>query len=328
MMRRRRDQRSSRRDLTCETVLRGMDSATARHTHSEADLNDAARAALEHIVATPPDQGATTTPPPRAQGAPGGGARRPLRGRRALLLASATALVVAGGVGVPLATSSAYAGWRQSPQPVDAEGTAAAGDACREYWSRVGSMDDMRDYGYASAKDFHAVLSERRGPFTFTVMRGPQGQFADCLLQTRWWGGLESGGGTMTGTPTTGPVAADRIDTAISGAVGPSTRSIFGIDLPGDGQIRNYTYGRAGSDVTGVVVHTTTRGDIAASVQNGVWVAWWPSPGERPDIEALTATTTLRDGRTEQLPLDELRIPWSDAGWPETPGEGPTSPAS
>lgn len=311
----------SRRDAEfLETVLRGMDTATAEPTRTAEDLPEHARADLDRILSTARDIGAAETSRAgrgRRVDAVGGsdGSGRPGRRRgftpRRWALAAAAAVLLAGGLAVPVVTAPAYAGWQQVPRAVDAAGTERAAQACREMWTRAG-VEDLAP-GFAQAADFRSVLSERRGPYTFTVMRGPQGQFADCMMEADWFGfglGNRGGGGSMTPVPPTPPPAADHIDMATNSAVGPSRRSMFGITLPGDAQTRNFAYGRAAADVVAVTLHTRAQGDVQASMQGGLWAAWWPSPAEDPEIEGVTATLTLRDGSTRQVGLDPLNIPW------------------
>src|SRR5699024_2104880 len=121
-----------------------------------------------------------------------------------------------------------------------------------DFWAPgLGPDAYPREEGFADAADLRATLTEQRGPFTFTVMRGPEGQFADCILESRW-GSQGSGAGSTTPAPPTPDPAPDQVDTATLGAVGPSTRTILGITLPQDRQVRSYAYGRAGADVTAV----------------------------------------------------------------------------
>lgn len=305
-----------------EVALRGMDPATATRTDTWNDLPARARVDLDAIVATTDDVGASrggvhVAPGERVEepaGARGKGRAR--RSRRALV--AAAVVVLAGGLAVPVVTTPAYAGWQQTPQAVDAAGTEAAAHACRAFWSRAGVRGAPGADGFPDAGQLRAVVSEKRGPFTFTVMRGPQGQFADCLLQTSWWrelvsaGDSGSGGGSMTPVPPVPDPAPDGIDTAMLGAVGPSQRTAFGLRLPGDSRARSYAYGRAGAQVVTVVLHTRAQGDLTASVQNGLWAAWWPSPGDAPEVSGPEATVTLRDGTTRRVSLDATAMRWSE----------------
>lgn len=292
-----------------ETVLRGMDAATAPRTRSAHDLPADARAELDRILATPRD-GAPATPglePRPTRPTHSTRAARSTSGRvRKVLLAAAAVLLLAVGLAVPVVTAPAYAGWQQTPEAVDLAGTEKAADECRQMWTDVGI--DPAEPGFVAPAQLRSVLSERRGPYTFTVMRGPRGQFADCMIDSWWAGG--GGGGAMTPLLPTPPPARSAIDTVTAGAVGPSRRTIFGITMPGDPQSRSYMYGRAGTEVTAVVLHTRSQGDVSASVQNGVWAAWWPSPGEVPEIGGVQATVTTRDGSSRAVDLDSLSQPW------------------
>ncbi len=290
------------------TVLAGMDPATAARTTTDADLGARARADLDAVLATPTQ----STTPADGQLAP---PRRRHRARRHLAVGLVAAAAVVGiGVATPVVTQPAYAGWVATPAGVDQPGTQEAGEQCREFWAQSIPAQDPSadDWAIRSAADLHTALSERRGRFTFTVMRGPRGEFADCLLESSWFWDGPSGGGGISRAPSTPAPAAGAIDTASTGASGTGRMTFFGIPLPRDSRARSYAYGRAGADVTSVVLHTSAQGDVRASMAEGLWAAWWPSPESDPEVGGTTATLTLRDGTTRQVSLDDLQIPPPD----------------
>ncbi|MDO5627829.1 MAG: hypothetical protein Q4G43_05845 [Mobilicoccus sp.] len=165
--------------------------------------------------------------------------------------------------------------------------------------------------GFAPASDFRAVLSEQRGRQTFTIMRGPDGQFAHCLLSRSLLVG-DGGGGGMAPIPPIGDPGADSLDLAMIGAIGPSRNTAFGISLPSDPRTANYAYGRAGADVASLVLHTRSQGDVTATLQAGLWAASWPSPDDSTDFTDVTATLTLTDGSSREVDINALALPWSD----------------
>lgn len=302
---------STRPDL--DTVLRDLDPADA----PTSTLSERALADLDAILASTPAAGATTqahaatdTPSVTRLDA----RRRSRRARptwRTALAAAAAAGLLTVGVGLPVATQPAYAGWEAAPEHVDAPDTEAAAQECRDFWSP--SLTEPEP-GFAHVEDLTATLTEQRGPFTMTVMRGPDGQFADCLLESRWlWSG-GGGAGSASPVPPTADPAADQLDVASAGAVGPSVRTILGLELPRTHQLRNYAYGRAGDDVTAVTLRSPNQGEVQATVQDGLWAAWWPSPEDEPEIEGITATVTLADGSTREVELDDVQIPWPGMG--------------
>jgi hypothetical protein len=67
----------------------------------------------------------------------------------------------------------------------------------------------------------------------------------------------------------------------------------------------SWIQGYAGTDVTGVTVHTPVGLDIEASVANGRFAAWWPSDqpsSEKPEVMgAWTYTVTLANGSTRRV---------------------------
>ncbi|MFX0539112.1 hypothetical protein ACQBAT_14380 [Ornithinimicrobium sp. Y1847] len=296
-----------------ETTLRTMDPADP----AVPELSPRARADLDLILSTRRDD----SPEPRhrtAQGhgtdthAPGEGALLTRRGRhprwRTALVAAAAIAVAGVGIGLPAVTAPAYAGWEAVPTGVDVPGTQRAGDECRAMWENSGAEESP---GISPASDLRVALTESRGPFTFTVMRGPEGQFADCLLSGGWSGRASTGGGGTSPAPPTPDPEPTGIDLAMAGAVGGERTRLFGLVDVGEAGIHTYAYGRVGHDVTALTLHTP-RGPVQASLQAGLWAGWWPSEVDHLGLAPLPATITLRDGTTRDLDLTDVQLDWSE----------------
>ena len=287
-------------DLT--TVLRGMDPADP---HASA-ASDRAQRDLTTILATRRDDERVVS-----AGRPNTDRRRWGARHPALVLAAA-ATVLAVGVAVPVLTPGpAWAGWTTQPQQASVPIARDAEQQCQDFWASVGPIEPEPEepIGFTDPTRMKAALTERRGPWTFTILRGPEGQLGDCLFQQqpsflRWGNG--SGGGSMSGpAPAADPTGSD-VDQAILGAVGGSRRTLGPLTW-GDDSSMVYTYGRAGEDVASVVIHTEEHGAVTASVQNGIWAAWWPS-GSEPTMpfDHLRATVTATDGSAREVDLATL----------------------
>lgn len=290
------------------TALRSMDPADPEASAG----SDRARRDLTTILATRRDEPAAGAAP--AQAVP---LRRP---RRSRYLLSAAAAVVAVGVGLPaIAPGPAYAGWVAMPSPAPVPVARDAEEQCRQMWVDSGAYDparaaivddpDLVDTSTPDPQTLRALLTEKRGPWTFTVMVGPEGQLGDCLQNHSWvpFSGRGSSGGSLSGIPATpAPQGAD-VDLAIGSALsGGSTMGPF----QRDHQSMAYMYGRAGEDVRSVVLHTPEQGDVTASVQNGVWAAWWPQDEARYP-EGTTATVVAADGTSREVDLDAAALDWT-----------------
>ncbi|MGO0575890.1 hypothetical protein [Ornithinimicrobium panacihumi] len=308
------------------TALRQMDSADP----AASPTSERARADLDLILSTRRDDQATTDTARAARPAGSSTGTRTTAGtrtarapRRARWVLAAAAAVVGIGVVTPMvAPGPAYAGWVAMPQPAPAPIIEEAERACQEMWTGTGVYDpegtgagaydeDYQEMGFVDPATMRAALTERRGPWTFTILRGPDGQLGDCLLgrsRLSMLGG-GSGGGGMSGTPATPDPTGAELDTAMAGSLSSSPswwEQIIGRD---QAQGLSYVYGRAGEDVRGVVVHTPDQGEVTASVQNGIWAAWWPvEEGRYPS--GLTATVTIADGTSRDVDVDELLLAW------------------
>lgn len=218
--------------------------------------------------------------------------RRSSRWRRPTLLlpvaAAVAGLSVLGGSQLG-GGDSAYATWAARPAAVAVDDLAAYGENCQAFWegSPVG------------AATLIPVLAERRGDWSYTLMVADGGRTADCLLLDpsgamgeRW---AEGSGGL-------GPVTSETpVGSTITALAHNSTGLVGGSYVAVNGQL--------GKDVTTIVLHTPTAGDVQTTVSNGYWAAWWPvSRSELDDQSGLTLTATMTDGTTQDLAFDDIQV--------------------
>lgn len=212
---------------------------------------------------------------------------RPRRRRTRLLVP--VGLVGAAGVAMSallLSGGSALASWTPTPELLSPTETSAAAGTCRA------------DLGILASGE-PALVAERRGKWTYVLLSDSKGE-GSCLMRNDVVGhdpGPHEVFGDYDADPGAAPtVARDRIV-----EMGSTATSVDEGWLREDGWL-TWTYGYAGSDVTGVTVHTPLGFDVEASVDNGRFAAWWPSvkpSSKNPDVMgAWSYTVTLADGRT------------------------------
>lgn len=256
-----------------DTTLRQLD--TADGVRNDDDRAHAA-ALLERVISTPPESARPT--------------KRRLPGRKLALVPVGAAVAVAAAVFAfngPGGTTTAYASWTPSPSTIDGRDLTAVVDACRAQFERGGGPVDFRG--------IPVVLSERRGDYVAVLFaqNNPQ-RSADCLAHN-----------------VAGSGRADQVGSASGGSSGPAyvppaTRiTQGGFAQMGDKQVASFTDGQVGADVVAVTIHAGAT-TVAATVEDGHYVAWWPGaslsdtpppasgPGDlSPD---LTYDVTLADG--------------------------------
>ena len=226
---------------------------------------------------------------------------RPRRMRRVALLGAAAVVAAVAVVGTQLlgGGSPAYASWTATPHQPTTSQAVAATTACRE--SLLSSYEDtpQSDPGgvtRAALRQASAVLAEQRGDWTLVVLGDGGGLDASCVTQND------------DGAPSDNSFAASGYRDPLN--LGP--RDIF-VSSGGSGgstnNLMSVLIGFVGTDVTGVTVHTTEDGEVAATVANGHVAGWWPGPSgvsvSDPQLgTAVDATVTYSDGTTEERRLD------------------------
>lgn len=273
-------------DSLTTDALRSLDPAFPS-TLSDAERERAA-ATFERIVSIP-----RGTPPQRSQVRR---ARSRWSSRRVLV---PVGLAAAAAVAVPVFSTgngSAFASWTPTPEAIVGADATEAAAACR---SVMGMPDAGQD----------VVLAERRGGWTYVLLTGSGAEGA-CVMDDRLVGEDNPPGPGKVGymghfssdAPQAPTVGASDIDWTGGAGAMP-------VDGPWpfkkDESWLTWVEGYVGNDVTGVVVHTPIGTDVQASVADGRFAAWWPSPmpsSKNPEVDGASAfTVTLSDGTTREI---------------------------
>jgi len=240
------------------------------------------------------------------------------------------------------------------PDPVSAQLATKIDEACR-----AGFMDDNPWQNVWDLTTIPDMLDEpmvisARGEWAAVLYVNDEGGTANCTLwladdndvipalwEAAGWGWPETGGftnwalGALSGgrqtftqvsailtdpLPPDGVVATEWFNPILRDH-SPELREGFGMPL--EDKITDppiSLFGRVGSDVTDLVIHTFYNGDIAADIANGWFAALWVGefgnpPGSNPWVlEPFTAATvTLRDGTTFEVTLDDIDGPSMDS---------------
>ena len=274
-------------DRTTDAALRSLDPAA--NVDPAVATSPRAQDTLARILATD-SAGPAMAPPARI-----GLARRPWVLVGAALV-GVGALVLAPGM---LSGQTAFASWSATATAVPPAEAAAAGQDCRTHWGPSGGLGPGSDPKVVETAG--AVLVERRGAWTYVLLRGAGGFEATCLFKDKSpEDGFTGGGSTST------------YDTA---AVAPSTAAIHTLGRTGDDH-SSYadSTGRVGSDVASIVINTAQQGPVKATIHDGYFAAWWPGPGlaragEEKAGPDPTYTLILKDGTTKaDIPMAQLWV--------------------
>lgn len=184
--------------------------------------------------------------------------RRGHRARTRAIALSGSAVLAGGATAVALVLASpgvsyAFGGWSATPTAKTAAESFASSDPCLSFPIDLGGVG-----GHVTA------IVDTRGPFTL-------GYYV-----------ASSASGSATLTCVTGPafthpaVAMSRGDSAMPSA--PAGQVDYQTAIPGsvDGQGYTIVTGSAGSGVTGVTFELSDGSAVAATVGDGLLVAWWP----------------------------------------------------
>lgn len=256
-----------------ENVLRELDPAPEALTDDE---RLRAAATRDRILASPSTQHVRIAPDRR------------VRRRRRALVAVAAAATAAIAVPTAIGGGTAFASWTATPQSLPRSDAAAAAATCR---SALG-IDDRKA---------RAVISEKRGGWTYVLVEGTAGEGA-CLMPQDLIGTSGEAAskkgflGTFDSDPAEAPTPARDgfVETgSMEGSIPIRGRLPF---TSADGWL-SWVSGYVGSDVVGVTVHPPMGPDVIATVSQGRFSAWWPANGAKPGAGgAWTYTVTLADG--------------------------------
>lgn len=258
------------RDNRVDYLLRTLDPATA---DPDTGAHERAHALLESIVATPP------TAQPRRSAV-----------RWFAVAAAAAAFTVAAATLPSLwPTSPAYGTWTAEPIPVTGATRDQAVAACREAMADFGREWTGPHRPTPMAETARTAIAEQRGEVLLVSLVTDNDSGLTCMFDAHRPSQMHGahGSSATADTPTQAPL-------------GPEGLRFFGpgTSTGADGGFADIA-GRVGADVRSVTIHANGVA-VEASVNDGIFAAWWPIPGsfEDPMIMDIRFDVTLTDGRT------------------------------
>lgn len=232
-----------------------LEAAGAPRDHQIPDLSPAVvQTLVDHTI----DAAGQAAPP----------ARRALWLRRTSLVAAAAVAAITAAVLMPGPPAQA-AGWAPVPTIVVGSTEADLAAACQQMMGT----------------DADAVIVEQRGTSHLTVLSDS----TECLNASDLGvpGTLTTGGRNSIPAQPTGATDVQVVQNGDLDGVG-HTGEATGHTIMTAGYMG--VIGRAGSDVTSIVVHTAGQPDITASLHNGWFAAWWPSVQEPSSLTVFIVT--------------------------------------
>jgi hypothetical protein len=237
---------------------------------------------------------------------------------RLALVGAAAAVAAVVAVALPSPTdTAAFAGWTAVPTELTADELAAAGQECLNLRTSLsGGTDDPP----RNLDDARPVLTDRRGETSFTVLASDAG-LQSCLIgphvSTSSVITSSGPGDSVSGTGTAGqePEGGESLGIGIVGEDTPpsadgATFVAGGTQGYGSSEPWSSAVGRVGDDVASVDVVLADGTRVVASVNEGVWAAWWPD-----DTQLESVTPTLTDGSTGVAPeIEPLSLDIDDIG--------------
>lgn len=267
---------------------------------------DTARALLDARIASDAPSNVTELAPRRRTGAV-----------RVGLVGAAAAAVAAVALALPNPTDpAAFAGWTAVPTTLDQPDIDAAGKACLALREEVAADEDSPVATLTAPK---TVVADRRGETTFTVLVSDEG-VQSCLIgpdieTTSLMTG--EGGTTHVGPPegVSGTVfgLAEGRDSAppSADAATYSAGAVHGSDT---GQPWGYGIGRVGADVVAVEVTLGNGDTVTATVDEGVWAAWWPTSTLAAKVVPILADGS--EGTAPEFDPTTVRVVVEESGEP------------
>ncbi len=225
-------------------------------------------------------------------------ASRRRRQRRRIVLGGAG--LVAGGVTAALVvllgagTAPAFAAWTASPTAPAPGELAAAETAC--------AARPPNPPPGVPALPTEVALADTRGPFTLLLF-GTNTAGSGVLLCMSGPDGTQlsiAAGNNQPAPPGAGQVTLDRLQAGSA-----------------NGKPYTVAEGSAGSEVSAITLALTDGSQVAATVGNGLFLAWWPGTAT-----VTSATMATPSGTTTQA----INPPSRDAGGSGTVSRSPTSP--
>jgi hypothetical protein len=208
----------------------------------------------------------------------------------ALASAAGTAGAVAVVISLSAGASNAFAGWTAKPT-APARGQLAAASADCQTQSPVAGLP--------------LKLTDTRGPFTFSI-------YAD-----------DSASATCINGPSFSAVGASQASAPIDVPAGHILLSSSHHTYR-SGAAYSFADGRAGDGVTGVTLALDDGSEVQATVDNGWYVAWWPSAQavKSADITTAVGTTTQTFAPGQPPPCGAPPCQASESGSVSAGGNG------
>ncbi|MBS2965872.1 hypothetical protein KGA66_22680 [Actinocrinis puniceicyclus] len=176
----------------------------------------------------------------------------------------------------------AFAGWQPVPTMLTGAAARQQFDACPYFKNKSFPPEIARRLALPPSFSPGQTLVEQRGRVAFIVFANGK-VFGDCML-------LDGRGD--------------------GGAIGNDVPQPSGADVVSNGGGASYTFdatgarvdivslaGRAGPEVSSVLIHRADGVVVTATVHDGLWAAWWPGT-----VLAAELTVYTRDGRSHDQP--------------------------
>ncbi len=182
--------------------------------------------------------------------------------------AAGTAGAVAAVISLTAGATSAFAGWSATPTPPKPGQLAAASADCQTRSPIAG---------------LPLELTDTRGPFTFSIYADSQSS-ASCIKGPSF-------------TAVSGNTSSAPIDVA----AGQILLSSEHMTTTG-GDAYSFADGRAGDGVSAVTLVLADGTDVQTTVENGWFVAWWPSAQNVKSAELTTPSGTTTEPANSSRP--------------------------
>lgn len=210
------------------------------------------------------------------------GYRPRVRSRRVeAAVGGVAAAAVAGTVmAVGPGTSKAYAGWTSTPTTPAPGQSSAANRMCVRAMARATTVGaGARTTKTASA--WQPVLDDTRGPYTLVVLAtggSTRLGYGACLADQQAGHRVPFMDAIQYTAPARRPV--------------PAPGMLASTLLAGSGSAKVVS-GRVGAGVTKVVLVLSDQDEVAATVGDGVYAAWWPSQAQPVSVKVTTPAGTV-----------------------------------
>ncbi len=219
--------------------------------------------------------------------------RSPIQ-RKAMALGGTAAAAGVAGIAVSLigfgaGTPRAFAGWTPSPTAPASGQTTTAETVCKAHMATPAEVERARQQASGrpstpgewptSSGEWRTVLTDTRGPYTIVLLANMGGS-ARCLT------------GPGFPDPAIGVgerSAASPLPAISTGQIGEPS---YGFSRATDEQPYMETSGRVGAGVSAVTFVLSDGSHVAASVENGWFLAWWPGSQSTVSAEVSTSEGT------------------------------------